>query len=135
MIIKFKNTTGICLLLLLHIFFFTGCRQKKVIDNFNSDAFRKDKLGCLGTRQQMQPDFERIRLQLKGLSENELLDLLGKPDFQQLSTRNQKYYIYFLEKGRQCENKFAATPSKTAVFRFSAIGLVTEITYEAGKPE
>jgi hypothetical protein len=112
-----------------------SCKPKVNLEGFDNEVFKNDKLACTGKRAAQQADFEKIRLNLRGLSENEILQVLGKPDLQMLSVRNQKYYIYFLEKGEQCQNKFADSKSKTAVFRFNAVNLVTEITYETGKPE
>lgn len=59
-------------------------------------------------------------------------EILGKPDIQQLADRNQEYYIYFLEPGTQCEYK--PSQAKSIAFRFSAMGLATEITFQEGVP-
>jgi hypothetical protein len=59
-------------------------------------------------------------------------DILGKPDIQQLADRNQEYYIYFLEPGPHCNQK--ASQAKSIAFRFSAMGIATEITFQDGIP-
>ncbi len=37
-----------------------------------------------------------------GLNEMEIVDLLGKPDKQELYKRNQKFYRYYLQPGPAC---------------------------------
>ena len=70
----------------------------------------------------------------KGVSSNDLEDILGKPDIQQLADRNQEYYIYYLEKGPHCEKIKNPSSARTMAFRFSAMGLTTEITFQQGLP-
>jgi hypothetical protein len=54
---------------------------------------------------------------------------------EQLADRNQEYYIYYLETGPHCADIKTASPAKSMAFRFSAIGLATEITFQNGIPE
>ena len=112
-----------------------ACGSPKQFDGFDSKAWQADRLGCGGGRQALRASFDTIRRELRGLTQNELLDVLGKPDFQRLYERNQKFYVYFLEPGAQCEGKADASRARTAVIRFSAIELVTEVYYDAGKPQ
>lgn len=74
-------------------------------------------------------------MQFKGLTQEEVLEVLGKPDFQRLYQRNQKFYVYFTEPGPQCEGNADASRARTVVLRFSAIELVTEVYYDSGKPK
>ncbi len=112
-----------------------ACGSPKKIDGFDSAAWQADRLGCGGGRKALRESFDKSRQQLKGLTQNEVLDVLGKPDFQRLYERNQKFYVYFLEPGPQCEGKADASRARTAVIRFSAIELVTEVYYDSGKPQ
>ncbi|CAA9221042.1 MAG: hypothetical protein AVDCRST_MAG56-400 [uncultured Cytophagales bacterium] len=112
-----------------------ACGSPKQIDGFDSAAWQADRLGCGGGRKALSQPFDSIRRQLKGLTQNELLDVLGKPDFQRLYQRNQKFYVYFLEPGAQCGGNADASRARTAVIRFSAIELVTEVYYDNGKPQ
>ncbi len=112
-----------------------ACNAPKEIEGFDSAAWQADRLGCGGGRQALRASFDSVRLELKGLTQNEVLDVLGKPDFQRLYERNQKFYVYFLEPGAQCEGKADASRARTAVIRFSAIELVTEVYYDSGKPQ
>ena len=101
---------------------------------FHADVWKKDKLGCQGQREKLATEFDSIRRNLRGMSQDQLLKVLGNPDFQKLQTRNQKLYIYFVEKGEQCQNAQANSKARTVAIRFNAIGYATEITYQQGKP-
>ncbi len=60
---------------------------------------------------------------------------LGKPDIHQLAGRNQKYYVYFLEKGPQCDDITQKSSALKMILRFNAVGLLSEITYQNDLPE
>ena len=62
---------------------------------------------------------------LKGMDQDEIMAVLGKPDATQLAKRNQKYYIYYLSNLEKCSNE--AKTSKKLSIRFSAVGLAYEI--------
>lgn len=61
--------------------------------------------------------------------------ILGKPDIHQLGGRNQKYYVYFLEKGPQCDDITQNSSALKVILRFNAVGLLSEITYQNDLPE
>ncbi|MGM9509437.1 hypothetical protein ACS5NO_17000 [Larkinella sp. GY13] len=96
--------------------------------------WRTDRGGCNGVRATLVDDFKTVRQELKGKSSNEIGQILGRPDSEQLDDRNQKFYIYFLEKGVHCEDPKVKTDSRSVALRISAIGLVTEITFQRGRP-
>lgn len=111
------------------------CGSPKQFADFDSSAWKSDRLGCGGKRKALRDQFDTIRLQLKGSTQEEVLQVLGKPDFQRLYQRNQKFYVYFMEPGLQCEGSPDASRARTVVLRFSAIELVTEVYYDSGKPK
>ncbi|WP_229311136.1 hypothetical protein [Larkinella soli] len=96
--------------------------------------WRQDRGGCKGVRASLVEDFKTIRQELKGTSANEVGKILGRPDIEQLADRNQKYYIYFLETGPHCRDPKIRSESRSVALRISAIGLVTEITFQRGRP-
>lgn len=126
--ISFRSLTLGCFIVL------AGCGSPKQLEGFDSAAWKSDRMGCQGTRKSMRGQSDAIRLQLRGLSQDEVLDVLGKPDFQRLYQRNQKFYVYFVEPGPQCEGRSDASQARTLILRLSAIELVTEAYYETGKP-
>lgn len=96
--------------------------------------WRSDRGGCNGVRATLIPAFRAEIQQLKGNSANTIGELLGRPDINQIADRNQKYYIYFLEKGTHCDNPTEKSNSPSVAIRISAIGLATEITFQDGTP-
>ena len=96
--------------------------------------WRSDRGGCNGVRATLVPDFKAEVQNLKGKTANTLGDLLGRPDINQIADRNQKYYIYFLEKGPQCSQPGNKSTSRSVAIRLSAMGVATEITFQNGLP-
>lgn len=96
--------------------------------------WRSDRGGCNGVRATLLPDFKAEAQNFKGKSVNTIGELLGRPDVNQLADRNQKFYVYFLEKGTQCDQPGVKSNSRSVAIRMSAIGLVTEITFQNGIP-
>ncbi len=97
--------------------------------------WRADQNGCQNIRAKQINDFKAIQqTEIKGRSANELGDLLGNPDRQQLADRNQKYYVYFIGRGPHCTDRTNLTNSPTVAIRFSAMGIATEVTYQNGMP-
>lgn len=66
---------------------------------------------------------------LRGLSEQEIIAMLGKPDANELYNRNQKFYYYFIQPSKVCSTSLEANPKKLVV-RFNAIGLAKEVGVE-----
>jgi hypothetical protein len=117
------------------IFLLASCTKKPVLVGLDVALFKNDRGACQGHRVQQIVWLKTNKMTWKGVSSNDVEDILGKPDIQQLADRNQEYYIYFLEKGEQCEKITNPSQAKSMAFRFSAIGLVTEITFQNGIPD
>ena len=112
----------------------SSCTKEPDLTGFDAEAFKKDRGACLGQREKQLNWLKSHKSNWKGVSSNHLEDLLGKPDIQQLADRNQEYYIYFLEKGPHCDKMTNPSSAQSIAFRFSAIGLTTEITFQLGVP-
>jgi len=111
---------------------FSSCTKKPPIEGLNTEVFRSDRGACKGLRKQFLPWFQQHRLDWKGVSSNDIEDVLGKPDIQQLADRNQEYYIYFFEPGAHCQDPKNPSNAQSISFRFSAMGLATEVTFQKG---
>ena len=96
--------------------------------------WRGDRGGCDGIRATLLPAFKAEVQNLKGKRTNTIGDLLGRPDINQIADRNQKFYIYFLEKGPHCEQPGVKSTSRSVAIRMSAMGIATEITFQNGLP-
>ena len=125
----------IFLLLFLSSLIVLSCTKKPTLEGFDLALFKADRGACKGDRLKQLDWLKVNKMTWKGVSSNDVEDILGKPDIQQLADRNQEYYIYFLDKGEQCENITNPSHAKSMAFRFSAIGLATEITFQNGLPD
>lgn len=111
-----------------------ACSDSKTFVNFDQQRWQQDKMACQGIRLELAADFENIRRQLLGSSQDEIIEVLGRPDQQLLYERTQKFYLYFIEKGPQCNGDSENSKAKTVSVRFNALGLASEIVYAQGKP-
>lgn len=66
--------------------------------------------------------------ELKGLSEKDIIKLLGRPDRNELYKRNQKFYYYDIDPGKACAETIVE--NQQLVLRFNAMGLAKEVTVE-----
>jgi len=90
--------------------------------------WKADKGGC---NQQRLTYIEELKIQkgeLKGLSEKDIIELLGRPDHNELYKRNQKFYYYDIEPGTSCNDQLAG---QQLVIRFTAMGYAKEVSIES----
>jgi len=97
--------------------------------------WRQDRAACAGVRSGLVSDFKIEQANLMGKFADDVGNILGKPDIHQLGGRNQKFYVYFLEKGIQCEDITKPSPALKVILRFNAVGLLSEITYQNDLPK
>ena len=65
---------------------------------------------------------------LQGHSQEEVRDLLGSPDKNELMERGQKQFIYFIDNGPDCKNNKGATQG--IYLRFSALNNLYEVSIQ-----
>ncbi len=111
-----------------------SCTKQPNLAGLDLETWKNDHNACKNQRLGMVEKLKSLKDELKGVSANDMDDYLGKPDIQQLSDRSQKYYVYFLEKGSQCQDIKQAGQSLTMAIRFSAMGIATEVTFQQGMP-
>lgn len=98
------------------------------LENMDLTKWRNDKNGCSGDRIDMLVSLTSQKDKLKGLSEDGILKLLGKPDQNELYKRNQKFFYYFLEPSVKCDP--SKTNAKRLSIRFNAMELAKEVVIE-----
>lgn len=97
-------------------------------DNMDIEKWKEDKAGCNLIRKALIDQLDQQREKIKSLSESDVVELLGRPDKNELLKRNQKFFYYFLEPGPTCPN---GNPEfKKLMIRFNAIGLAKEVSIE-----
>lgn len=112
---------------------FSSCTNPNAItdEEFDRQAWKMDRNGCENIRTTMLEDLEKIKPKLEGLDEIDLRKILGKPDFAELYSRNQKFYTYYVDASQKCENENAQNikngERRLVQVRFDAINAVNEI--------
>jgi hypothetical protein len=90
--------------------------------------WKQDKAGCLLVRQSFLVQLNQQKGKIKSLSESDVIELLGRPDKNELLKRNQKFFYYYLEPGPACGKE--SPEFKKLMIRFNAIGLAKEVSIE-----
>ena len=88
-----------------------------------------DKNACNGVRATMAESIDREKEKLLSLTQMQVVELLGRPDQNELSTRNQKIFYYFVDPAPACGDQADSTAKKLAI-RFNAMGLAKEVAIE-----
>ncbi len=118
--------------LVLLPFIFIGCNSSIHIDGFSAEEWKEDKNGCLQKRVNEINILMDGKSNILGQSENEVLSLLGKPDKNQLYSRNQKIFVYYIAHKTNCEN-INFSESTYLSIRINAIGVASEMfVYNSG---
>ena len=104
--------------------------QPDKLGTLDLKKWRGDRGACEGRRVEQVDAFKAEQKQLMGKFIDEVGEILGRPDIHQLGERNIKFYVYFLEKGSQCEGNQKLSKAKKVVLKFNAVGLLSEITYQ-----
>ena len=119
----FVTTLIFCLIAL-------GCGGNRNIEEFDSKLWKSDRHGCAGQRLLIKHDLKMSRDHLMGLSENDILRVLGKPDRQELYRRSQKFFVYYITPAAKCEKTIHSDSGSLLKIRFDALGEANEIIFE-----
>jgi len=98
------------------------------LDGFNAESWKTDRNACDGEREKLRANLLNQKDKLLGLSEMEMVEVLGKPDEQEIYKRSEKFFYYYLSPSSECENP-APSPERLAI-RFNAVGLAKEISID-----
>ena len=96
------------------------------VKGFDNRSWINDPNGCMGQRRELMRDLEPNLKQLKGLNNQEVIRVLGKPDRNELYKRNQKFFIYYISDAKTCGDLNSDTSSVYLSIRFNALGLSSE---------
>ncbi len=112
-----------------------SCSGPAKFGDIDLERWRNDRGACQDFRKEEIHNIGKVKPELLGKSSNEIGKMFGAPDIQQLGTRNQKIYIYFVESGPQCQDKNRSAEANKLIFRFNAVSLLTEINFQREMPE
>ena len=101
-------------------------KEVPMLNGVDLDKWKSDKDACGGYRQSIAASLTLEISKLKGLSEMDIIGLLGKPDQNELYKRNQKFYSYFLAPGPSCAAPDSA--SHKLILRFNAMGYAQQVS-------
>ncbi|MDF7821424.1 hypothetical protein P1X15_27635 [Runella sp. MFBS21] len=122
--------------ILVFSFFFSsiwgGCSSPPdKFGNLDLIKWRSDRGGCNDVRKGLENDLKQIQDKLLGKHIEEVGRMFGRPDINQLAGRDQKFYVYFLEKGPHCNDIAQKSNAQKLILRFNSVGLLSEITFQA----
>jgi hypothetical protein len=119
-----KYVLGLAVALLLAL---SGCTKPTKITGLDAEKFGKDPKGCNGYRSSIKPLLEAHLLDFKSLSEPEIIATLGPADRKDLSSRSQKYFLYYLSGAPDCpiHDSMIGRPV-VLLIRFNSLNRVTE---------
>lgn len=112
------------------IFGIVACdRPLPTLNNLDLEAWRNDRNACGTYRQSSIEAIKNQKDKFLALKELQIVELLGKPDRNELYKRNQKFYYYYLLPSPDCAIDSLKTTSRLAI-RFNAMGLAKEAIIE-----
>lgn len=121
-----------CLILLVWFLGSSCSNAPDTLGRLDLKKWRSDRGGCQTLRKSLENDFKTVENELLSKHIDEVGHLLGRPDIHQLGSRDQKFYVYFLEKGPHCSDITQKSSAKKVILRFNAVGLLSEISYKTG---
>ncbi len=117
------------LVMTIFILVFASCSKPlPTLDGIDLKQWKDDKNGCHHFREKMIGKLTSQKNKLQGLSEDDIISLLGRPDQNELYKRNQKFFYYSLEPSAKCAASVQS--SKKLSVRFTAMGFAKEVVVE-----
>jgi len=102
-----------------------GCVQKRTV-SFDSDSWKKDMHGCNEERLGLYSIIIEKQGEILGMTNKQVIKVLGRPERNELYRRNQKFFIYNITPGEKCDR--SDNDRQLFLFvRFNAVGLSQEV--------
>lgn len=126
----FENKSWLLAALTIILISAFGCRPRAKLPEFNSQAWIADAFACQSVRSKLVPELEKIRLEIRGLTTSQVIELLGKPDGEGLLASNGRIYYYYVAAGRQCQDRQTLSAANKLQVRFNALEQASEVNFE-----
>jgi hypothetical protein len=97
-----------------------ACGNVPELENIDLKKWKEDKHACNEYRIEVVDDLLLQKDKLKGLSQNEMIKLLGSADKHQLYERSQKFFIYYLNPNENCD-QYTESYLKALYIRFNSL--------------
>lgn len=98
-----------------------GCSTPD-IEGFDKEIWMNDRKACNGKRSEQAKILLKNKDQIKGMDDDKVIDLLGKPERTQQFERGKKNFVYYIEPGNQCGTQ--EKEGKKLVVEINAVGFV-----------
>ena len=116
-----KHITLLALALLL-----ASCQSGVQLQDFDQTRWQSDTFGCQSQRLELYQSLLRQREQLIGLSQHEIIELLGQPDEHELYQRTRKFFYYHLDPAPSCD-QYQEVNQQVLSVRFNALDMCNEV--------
>ena len=108
----------------------SGCgKPLPTLEGIDLRRWQEDKHACSNIRGTMRDALDGEKEKLLSLTQMQIVELLGKPDENELYSRNQKFFYYYLDPAPSCANVRDSTAERL-VIRFNAVGLAKQVSVE-----
>jgi hypothetical protein len=104
-----------------------SCTQTIEIQEFDKNAWKRDKLGCEGERDQLSISLFTQKQQLFDAHPRAIKKLLGSPNKTELYSRNQRFFVYYISTRSPCPGDSTGNEGATLNIRFGALNKVNEV--------
>ena len=118
-----KNTSLLLFTLLITICL--SCSNPNDLGDFNTDKWQADINGCKGDRAEMIDDLIAVKSKFLGLYQKTIIKSLGQPEDQELYSRSQTFYVYYIDPASSCEN--SVEDPRVLEIRFTSLGIANEV--------
>jgi hypothetical protein len=106
-----------------------ACTDLPKLENIDLNKWKEDRDACNEYRIQIIDTLLIQKDKLRGLSQNEMIQLLGTADRHQLFERSQKFFIYYLNPNENCE-QYAQGYLKALYIRFNSLDQAVEFSVQ-----
>lgn len=111
-----------------------SCSGKVDLQNIDLDAWKKDRNGCLGLRENQVEAFREVKNEFLGKDNQALIKTFGRPDRVELADRSQNFFIYYIDPSPSCEGANIKEEPLKVIFRLNAVSRVSEVTVSTLDP-
>ena len=104
-------------------------RKEPEIKGMNYSLWKNDKYGCKSDRENLIDLIISNRDKFLKYNQNQIINILGKPENQTLYERGQKFFYYYIKYHPECDKK-SALPEEEQIkleIRFDALNRSKEI--------
>jgi len=112
----------------LFLILFSCGKQLPDLGPIDLIQWKSDKGGYKAQRLAYLEELKNQKDELKGLSEKDIIKLLGRPDHNELYKRNQKFYYYDIDPGKSCGDE---KEGQQLIIRFTAMGYSKEVSIQS----